>query len=574
MKKIKIISILSLLILALPLYSEESKIFERRSRSAQELVQAGHWIYDSILAISLDSGIVNFADCAPLSIQELKVYLSEIDYGKLSEASKAEYDKIFEYFDESNFSIGYDILSVGLEPSINISAFGKTSSDIDWVFDRYSRKPLLESPATISVGDYATLSMDVYLGQNRGMSLRNYNYTNIPVSADQIDIEFPDTGYFSTGKMLTERTGFGFQLGSGSRSIGKTLTGSMIWSDYLTGVAYGQLEFYNPFFKYTGSISQFNVDKYMYAHQIDVRLFKKFQITFLEGLLVYAPMELRFMNPWTIFHGFAAWRDYDDKTDDSESNTCDYFGVKVQFTPVRNLRFYGLFAMTQYQTPFETSSFENDTTPNGLGFQGGTDLFIPTSSGRLRFSIEGSWADPYLYIKESPNWSLVRTYSENIGDHAVFYEWIGSPFGPDTISAEFKAGYEIPSKWAVDFIYLFMARGEFSGTSIFNPDVWGGSKRPDDGTELSGNNYSWPFPDTYEGDLAYQKHLQSLSSPSGTPEYVNRISLRGTWNFKKNITFIAQPSYVMIFNHNHEAGEKAFGFEFAAAMSMRFINSK
>ena len=549
------------------------------ARGAQELIPAGHWIYDSVLAISLDSGIVNFADSAPLSIQELKAYLSEIDYDSLSEASKAEYDRIFDYFDESNFSIGYDILSIGLEPSLNLAAFGKSSPDIDWVYDRYSRKPLLDVPATIGVGDYATLSMDLYLAQNRGMSLHNYNFSNLPLAADQIDIEFPDTGYFSTGKMLTEKTGFGFQLGSGSRSIGNTLTGSMIWSEYLTGVAYAQMEFYNPFFKYTGSVSQFNVDKYMYAHEIDVRLFKKFQLTFMEGLLVYAPMELRFMNPWTIFHGFAAWRDYDSSSDDSESNTCDYFGIKFQFTPVRNLRFYGLFSMTQFQTPFETSNFENDTTPNGLGLQGGADLFVPAASGRFRFSLEGSWADPYLYIKESPNWSMVRTYSENLGDYAVFYEWIGSPFGPDTISGELKMGYEVPEKWAVDLIYLYMARGEFSGTSIFNPKVWGGSRRPDGGSELgdkSRSSYSWPFPDTYEGDenQSYRKHLQSLSSPSGTPEYVNRLSLRGTWKPASYLTFVAQPSYTVIFNRNHEQGNNVHGFEFAAALSVNFIKMK
>ncbi len=558
---------------AASLFSE--RFFSHTKRGAQELIPAGHWIYDSMLSISLDSGIVNFADSAPLSIQELKVYLSELDYDDLSEASKIEYDRIFAYFDETNLSIGYDILSVGVEPSANLSFFGKSSNEIDWVFDRYSRKPLLDAPATITVGDYASMSMDVYLSQNRGMSQHNYNFSNVPLDFDQIDIEFPDTGYFSTGFMFTEKTGVGFQIGSGSRSIGKTLTGSMIWSEYLTGVSYAQLEFYNPVFKYTGSVSQFNVDKYMYAHEIDVRLFKKFQITFMEGLLVYAPMELRFLNPWTIFHGFAAWRDYDDSKDDSESNTCDYFGVKFQFTPKKNLRFYGLFAMTQFQTPFETSNFENDTTPNGLGVQGGADFFVPTGSGRFRFSLEGSWADPYLYIKESPNWSMVRTYSENLGDYAVFYEWIGSPFGPDTISAELKAGYEVPAKWAVDFIYLYMARGEFSGNAIFNPSVWGGSKRPDGGSELSGNGYTWPFPDSYEGDenQGHRKHLQSLSSPSGTPEFVNRISVRATVKPLSYLTVIAQPSYTVIFNRKHESGNTAHGFEFALALNVHILKA-
>ncbi len=540
-------------------------------RGAQELVPAGHWLYDSLKEISLESGIVNFADSAPATIQELRLYIDEVDEEKLSDSGRRQLSLIEEYLGAENFSFASDLLSVGLEPSVSVEGFWKSEDDIDWTFDRYSRKPMLDMPATITLADYVTMSMDVFLGQNKGVSLHNDNYTNILYSPDDFDINFPDTAYFSTGKMLSEKTGFGFQLGRGSRSVGDTMMGSVIWDDHLTGVSYAELEFYAPNFKYTGTVSQFNVDKYVYAHQIDLRVLRKIQLTFLEGLLVNAPMELRYLNPWTVLHGWAAWREYEHDARDPESHTCDYFGIKAQYAPVPNVRVYGLFAMTQYQTPYETTNYPDSPTPNGLGAQLGTEFYVPVSGGRFRFGIEGYWADPFLYIKESPNWSMVRTYSENMGDKAIFYEWIGSPFGPDTISAQLDAGYEVPGKWSVNLSYLFMARGELSGTNVFEKMrdsegrlLWGGQRTQFDTESEEHPEYSsqWAYPSKGYNDW---EALKALTSPSGTPEYVNRLSLRGTFSANRWLSFTAQPAYVYVLNSGNVSGETRKGFEIAFA---------
>lgn len=540
-------------------------------RGAQELVPAGHWLYDSLKEISLESGIVNFADSAPATIQELRLYIDEVDEEKLSDSGRRQLSLIEEYLGAENFSFASDLLSVGLEPSVSVEGFWKSEDDIDWTFDRYSRKPMLDMPATITLADYVTMSMDVFLGQNKGVSLHNDNYTNILYSPDDFDINFPDTAYFSTGKMLSEKTGFGFQLGRGSRSVGDTMMGSVIWDDHLTGVSYAELEFYAPNFKYTGTVSQFNVDKYVYAHQIDLRVLRKIQLTFLEGLLVNAPMELRYLNPWTVLHGWAAWREYEPGDRDPESHTCDYFGIKAQYAPVPNVRVYGLFAMTQYQTPYETTNYPDSPTPNGLGAQLGTEFYVPAGMGRFRFGIEGYWADPFLYIKESPNWSMVRTYSENMGDKAIFYEWIGSPFGPDTISAQLDAGYEVPGKWSVNLSYLFMARGELSGTNVFEKMrdsegrlLWGGQRTQFDTESEEHPEYSsqWAYPSKGYNDW---EALKALTSPSGIPEYVNRLSLRGTFSANRWLSFTAQPAYVYIINRGNVSGETRNGFEIAFA---------
>jgi hypothetical protein len=86
--------------------------------------------------------------------------------------------------------------------------------------------------------------------------------------------------------------------------------------------------------------------------------------------------------------------------------------------------------MDQFQMPNERS--ETDIIPNGLGVQLGAESFIPYRNGYLHFWLEGYYATPFLFIKEQPVRSRFHTYTETIPGAISLYEWIGSPFGPDT----------------------------------------------------------------------------------------------------------------------------------------------
>lgn len=533
------------------------------ARGNQELVESGNWIYSALGEISAEQKTANFSDSGPLSIAELRMYMSEIDYSALSEPSKALYDCVVSYFDETPLSVKAGEVTCGIEPFVNFSAFYKTEDDIPWVYDRYERKPLLFVPVSVSIGDFFTAKMDVYFSENKNSSLLNGNYTNIPVSADNIDINFPDNGYVSLGKMISPETGVSLKIGKGSKNIGRTSIGSVIWSDRMTGISYAEASVFSPNFRYSANVSQFNVDRYMYLHQLDARFFKKVTFTAIEGMFVNAPLELRYLNPFTIFHGMAPWRDYGS----NESTTCAYLGLKFQYVPVSNMRIYGLYAMTQFQTHYEVTNWPDNTTPNGIGFQGGLEYFLPVKKGRLNFSLEGSSAQPYLYIKESPAWSLVHTFSESIGNAGYsFYEWIGSPFGPDTVGGELKIGWQIPNRFSLNLKYLFMAKGEMSENSVFKSVNWGGTvtKSPSD---LNG----WCYPESGDMDKAEAKRRQGLATPTGIPEYVNRISLSASYNWTKKIETVLQPSLVFVGNSGHQNGEKRFGFEIAAACSIKLF---
>ena len=528
-------------------------------RKAQELVKAGSWVYDAFASLSIESGLVDFTDQAPLSVQELKLYLSEINYDQLSVAGKVQYKKLAAYFDDGRFSVGSDIVSASVEPEVNVEGYYKSEDDIDWVYDRYERRPILYAPVTFSVADYLSMGMDLYLGQNKGRMQHDDNYTNVPYSPGHIDVNFPDTGYFSAGYMFTDLTGVNFQLGMGSQSVGRSMTGSMIMSEYFTGASYANFEIFNPNIRYNMNVTQYNVDKYMYTHRFDVRFFKKLSVSVQESMLVYHPLELRFLNPLTIYHGMSPWRDYGSE----ESNTCAYLAIKASYAVSNYIRIYGLYAQDQYQTAYERYNWPDNTTPNAIGGQLGVEAYVPMGAGYVHGRFEGSYAQPYLYIKEDPNWSLVRTYSESIGDDDPFYEWVGSPLGPDTISAELNLGYEVPGSWAVTGSYLFMAKGEMSGTNVFNSGLnWGG-------TDTTANFDYWAFPDSDRQGQKEAKRRQRLTTPSGTAEYVNRVAVRGSISPLDYLSFVVQPAYVFIFNHNHEKNEFTQGIEFALAVNLK-----
>lgn len=522
------------------------------ARGAQDLVASGSWVYDALTAVTLDSGTASLLDNAPLTVAEIKAYLSHVPYDSLSRNAKLQFDRINAYFDEKGWSADCGIVSLGTEPVFSLEGYYQSNADNDWIYDRYQKKPLIELPITLTVGDVISMYSGIHLAINKQTMIANDNYCNIPLGATQTDINFPTDTSFSTGHLFTEDTGITFQIGTNPREVGRTLTGSCIMSDTLTGATYGQLSLFSPNIKWTSEAVQLNVDRYYYSHRIDLRFFKKVTFSVLEGTLTYAPLELRYLNPFTIFHGFTPWRDYGS----NDSHNCEIMAFKAEYVPVKYLRIYGLFVQDQWQTLYERTNWPNDETPNGLGGQLGTEAYLPANDGYLHVALEGYYADPYLYIKQSPNWSYVRTYSENIGnDDYAFYEWVGSPFGPDTVAGEFTVGYEIPDAWSVDLTYLFMARGQYADRSIFTNCGWGG-------TDLDSDDTKWIYPK----DASTRDYV----TPSGeNPEYVNRISIRGTWHATNALSLMLQPGYVYTYNSGHVAGKIAQGFEVALSVSCK-----
>lgn len=521
-------------------------------RGAQELIPEGHWVYDAINQLEIDIGRYDFVDVAPLSIQQVRFFLeNDIIYEKLSDTGKLQYDRILSYFQEDKWSFNSGLFSLGTEISVNPEAYVKTSDDLEWKYDYHERLPFIDLPITLNAGDYASVNMGLAVIQNRTAMLKNDNYTNQAFTPDTFDPYLAHTTYLSTGCSLGETSGFSFKLGTLPQNYGKTKLGSIAHSDYLKDCMAGILSFYSPVFGYEMNITQLNKNTYLYTHRLDFRFFKKFTASFMEGVAPYSGFDLRFINPLGIFHGMALFNEYD---------AISYFAMRFNWVPVRNLRLYFVYSQDEHQLASEKKSGQ-DYVPEALGFQGGFELQVPAGSGYFKLGLEGYYASPYLYIKESPNWSLVHTRREMVSGTTDVYEWIGSPLGPDSVAGIFNIGYEKPGKWSLDFNYLFGARGEFSSTKIFSATGWTA-----DG--YGANLDNWIYPTATNK----YKNGEGYKAPHGNTEYVNSVFICGLWSPNKWFSLKAQPCYTFIFNQGHEDGKYVHGFELA--LSTRFFLTK
>ena len=71
---------------------------------AQQLIPAGHWLYDALFRLNSEAGHISFGTDAPLTAAELKMYFDEIPYERLSDTGKRLYDESYEYFKKRVFA--------------------------------------------------------------------------------------------------------------------------------------------------------------------------------------------------------------------------------------------------------------------------------------------------------------------------------------------------------------------------------------------------------------------------------------------------------------------------------------
>lgn len=505
----------------------------------QSLVPAGHWIYDAVTRLYLEQGRSSFTGSAPLTAGELSLYLREIDYGTLSPAGRSAYDSVAAYLSREYPGFDSGLVSAGIQVEAALEGYFKTNREIDWQYVYQRREPLLNVPLWLNVGDYMTLYTEVTAAQNIETMCASGTWWNVPFPLSQFDVNFPHTAYLSTGVMFAEETGINMKIFRGAQSIGRTATGSVILSDYVSNESAAELSVFSPYFRYGMNITQLNPPRennpdpaYLYTHRFEIRLFDKLTFTALEGVLVNAPLELRFLNPLMIWHGYASWNDYyGTGSDESSTNKeASLLGLALDVIPCPGLRLYAVYAQNQFQTAYERKHWPDSAIPNALAVQGGLEFSVPVGSGWLHGGAEGVYTSPYMYLMEGKDWSFIREYNENIG--GTVQEWVGTPFGPDSIAASATVGYQIPGKWQVSGRYTFSVRGEKSEFSVLDTDYW-----PEN------------------ADAA------AVSTPTGIPVYCHALSLCGIWYPMDNIRLMLCPAYTVQFNAGHIAGKTGHGFE-------------
>lgn len=526
-------------------------------RGGQDLILPGHWVYNALLSIEMEMGRVTFGDQAPVSINELKTYLNDIDYDKLSDPGKKQYDRISGYMNDKNWSINWGLFSLGVEPSVNPEFYFKTPEGSPWIYDYTKRQALVDLPIRLGVGDYLSMYMGLQAIQNYETQIRTDNYINHVFSVDIFDEVITHQNYLSAGYMWANDVGINARFGIGTQSIGNSLMPSVIMSEYLTDTPYFNFRIFSPIFNYDLNVTQLTNSTYFYTHRLEARFFKKVELSFMEGVLPYGHFDLRFINPFAIFHGQFLFHEY-------ETECSSFFAIKASFTPVKYLRLYFLYAQNEHTMAFE----KDNPLPEGNGFQVGVKGYIPINQGYLHLGGEFYYASPYMFIKESPNVSFARVYSVFPHVRNNYYQWIGSPYGPDSIAFQIKAEYEMPGFLTFGLTYNFAALGENSRHKVFEKAEWNGKKVP----YLNYNESEWVYPNgkpkTPAEKQAQRDELKRRAkeiTPTGIVEYQNSIQLNATWQALPWLSVSLVPGYIFIFNADGEAGKFKQGFEISLA---------
>ncbi|MDR1030635.1 MAG: hypothetical protein LBL76_07155 [Treponema sp.] len=529
---------------------------ELKALPDQKIVYPGEWVYEALGILSQEQGIVFFMDSS-LTVGQMRFLLQAINEEALSPSGQILYDRITDYLQGSpGYTVQADGIQAEIDGLVQPELYVKTNPALDWLYNYHQRRAFFMLPVSISLGSYITAEMDPYFGQNEYAASLHENYINIPWDmASQADLHIPKRAYLSMGVPFGKASGVHLSIGIGDDFFGRTRTGSIILSEYLERVNYAQLSFFSPIIRYAAEVMQYEVNKYHYMHYLQFRPHRRISLSFAEGAMVNAPLELRYLNPLMIFHSYEGWKTYNDYNaglnpesvpdlDDEGSRVGAFFGAKIEYHPWKYLRLYGLFAMTQLQLPLEHRLWEDLLTPDALAFQGGIEVSLPSSRGYWNFGLEGVYTYPYMYLKEDKGWSYYKEMVEM--DRIDVRYWTGTPFGPDSIAATLWGKYQRTqvhpgSVWSCGFSLVFAAQGENSSTAIFDTDA-------------------------YQPTHAV---MDVTRPPTGIPTYTYTLTLLGTWSPLEWLQFSLQPGYKIVSNYGHEEDRLEQGFELSFSARIR-----
>ena len=550
-----------------------------------QLLKQDNWIYKALEKLSLETQTFIFSDTKPISVGELKFYLSEIkaskNFEKLSSYGKVLYNKIEKYLYTTKY-LGKNTDSkifpknsatrFYTELKLNPEFYVRTNKDIPSSIKYFYKDWPLTLPLFFGISENVALQLDLLYGKNYESSVSGEAFTNIPLKDGEREYEYPKFAYGSFGNSFSN-WGFSATLAKESFSIGNTKLGSIIYNSTFETDGYSVLSAYSSNFKYNLIFSQVDYQKYLYLHNFNIKLFPNFKISITEGCLRNGPIELRFFNPTMILHSFYAASFYSKENGEKYNlgnHYSSYLGITVDFMPIKNLRLYSLVAVTEFQLPDEITSAKGKMVPNGYGIQIGADFLLPTKNkNSFLLNYEAIYTSPYLYIKHSPAWSMINFRNDFKHSNNVI-SWLGSPFGPDTFAFSSSIEYEKTKKMKISFQNLFTMKGEIQGKTLLETNS---PKTPLEDSDENSDKTLYP---AYYPLVAYNLGLLTEDEAiakaqtqglTGTIQYKNDFILSGDFYITAKITVSGEAIYTLIFNSNHIKNDFQQGFEFKLSFS-------
>jgi hypothetical protein len=524
----------------------------------------GDPVLEDIRFLSREAGHSLISFTPPFSRDEIALFLNEFDVETLSPVGREAYSRIQAALSpETLLSSGFFSLST----HIILTGEARIRTNVDVLWDDFSyhfkdSPALLSAPVNLFFGNTVQLFIEPVI--NRDPSVFDEENTvfgmNVPYTSDNFDMNMPLRAFFAVGGPW-----WNFELGRDRVSFGVGRTGNMAISDTPDYYDMARFSLFSSVFKYSLLISQTpltlngsnnsllapdaktpdfsdggmnsTTNRYLYVHRFDIRLFKKVSLALTEGVMVgNSPLELRFINPLTIFHSFFSWRDYPDwnKQADRSHMIGSLFSVDVEWAIIPSLALYGQFVMNELSTQYEIDNFPEEQAPNATGYLLGLEFDRDFSGWQTVVWGEFVYTDPFLYVLSSPFASFIwMRRLADMGTKPLRYTWFGHWEGRDTI--------------------LFAVGSSFSkGRLNFSADV----------------SYALKGEHTLLWDWGMGQGYNDQKTPSGLSEKRLTAAFGSTWQILSYLTLYGQIGGAVIFNAQHTLGNTEYGGFFALSVKV------
>jgi hypothetical protein len=286
------------------------------------------------------------------------------------------------------------------------------------------------------------------------------------VEPAQIDVRFPHRAMVGVAG-----PGFGLHVGRDRLDLGNGRMGNLLLADTVDFHDHVRVEVYLPAFTWTSLILRLDPtllpgeqtlpgmnaliapQKHLVVHRVEGVVLEKLHLAATEGWMVGGvPLDLRHLNPLSIFHNQFAWNDVD-----AYRSASVMVALEATLTPVRGMRLWGQYAINQVQSPLERLWYPDGASEiaDATALLGGLELTAPVRLWWPRMTLQAPWSSwtkpagvahvyggaefvetsPYFGLRENPltTWAARQRVPSNvIGGTGVVEAPLGFRDGPDS----------------------------------------------------------------------------------------------------------------------------------------------
>ena len=464
-----------------------------------DMISTGDPVLEDIRFLSLASGQPFLSFSPPLSPEEIWLFIESINETTLSPPAMEAYNRIQERLNpQANLSISKGLFTAFLNANSTVEARVKFNSAIEQFPSNQAINPFISLPIRFFFSDTLQLYAEPSLTMRPNKYMLDTFDLNIPTDYFEYDETMPLKFFLAAGGDW-----WSFQIGRDRLFWGTGHTGSLTFSDNSQYFDFARLSLFSSVFKYSMIVNQLpmtlsrelfhpdneiisawwddpanrirTIHRYYYLQRLDFTLFNRLSIGVMEGIMVgNSPLELRYLNPFRIFHSLFSWEDYDTWQpppvyDDLKPGDMigSIFSLEVNWNIIRNLSFYGQFVMNEFAERGERQRNPNQP-PNGLGYLAGLQFshsFFSTWTSI--FFLEFIYTDPYLNILSSPFGSFIQ--QNRYGQ----YYYLGYP--RDTIALTLGANFFRQNNLNLSGKFSWIANGEHNKHGL----IWNWERTPD-----------------------------------------------------------------------------------------------